>query len=250
MKRILAVILSIIGITLFPNNVQAQSIKPIIDFCLPDPDFDFELGETIDIYVHVKAKSCLTDADTSVYGNLYYWFQTDTMASISASLFDNIDDQPWMEYIPIGGKMDTIPFYCDSSQLRAAVGGPTNVIIIWPAFISPTAPVCDSGQYVLSAPIFPSIGIDNLPAETFGSKAYPNPANGLELVYIDSKYGLPVNQVIIYNAMGQVSFQTKFPEGYQSNGYVIPTQELIHGVYFIHLIYQDRKSEVVKFIKN
>lgn len=249
MKRLLVLFISVLCV-LGPVKLYSQAVKPIIDFCLPDPDFDFEIGETIDIYVHVKVKSCATDADTSMYGNLFYWYQTDTMSTISSTLFDYIDSQPYIEFIDYGGKMDTIPFYCDSNQLRASTTGPVNVIIIWPAFTSPSAPVCDSGQYVLPVPVFPAIGLEGIPVEKFGSTAFPNPSNATELVYINSKYSKPVSEVQIYNAMGQLSYQTTFAEGFNPNGYVLPTTDLQSGVYFIHLIYSDKKSEVVKFIKN
>jgi hypothetical protein len=239
-----------LGVLIFPRSGFTQSVKPVIDFILPDPDVDFVLGSTVDIYVHVKVKSCATNADTTIWGNIYYWYQTDSMDNATPEVYNWIDSDAAIEEIPSGGLLDTIPFYCDSSELRISATNPVNVIIIWPAFFSPTAPVCDSSQTnIYVTPYYP-IGLEEEPIQKFGSTAFPNPANAMQVVFINSKYSKDISSISIMNSLGQMMSIKEFSEGEDSKGYVLPTEILQAGIYHVHILYKDRKREVVKFIKN
>ncbi len=242
----LQTLLLLIGLVAIPTFSNAQ-VKGIIDFAAIDED-NTVLGYSATCTTHVKFISSITNNDTMVNGNLIYWYQTDSMAAVDNNWYEYIDDNPFPEFIPIGGQFDLFPFFCDSSQLRT---GPVNVIIIWPSLISATTPMVDSGMYVIpNVYVGTTIGIEEEGLYNYGSTVFPNPAQSMQLVFINSKYSKEIGRVTVVNAMGQVMNSREFNEYESSQGYIVPTDDLRAGIYNIQIFYKDNKTEVVKFIKN
>jgi hypothetical protein len=238
------------GFLLLPVCTYSQGpVKGIIDIANFDED-NAVLGYTTHITLHVKFKSCITNNDTSVTGNLVYWYRTDSMWN-SFQGPKMIDDNPAYEFVDGGGLVDTIPFYCDSAELRSSDTGPANVIIIWPSIHSPSIELCDSGFYLFpSVDVASTSGIEEEGPQKFGSTVFPNPAGSMQIVLIHSKHSDEIEKVIVTNTMGNIISSKEFNEHESSHGYVVPTEDLRQGIYHIHIFYKDKKTEVVKFIKN
>jgi hypothetical protein len=233
------------------SKSNAQAIKPEIDFAVMDPDNPLIANQIASIIVHVKIKSCVTSNDTGdVVGHLSYNLQTDSMGAVNGDTKLHIDQNPPYENIPPGGKFDTLDFIVDTNYFRTQETNPVNVIIIWPAFSSPSNPQCDSGEVIMWNVPGSQIGIYEEGPQMFGSTVFPNPAQSMQLVFIDSKYSKEVSRVSIMNNLGQVMNIHEFAEGEDSKGYILPTDDLRSGLYNIHIVYRDNKSEVVKFLKN
>jgi len=255
MKLYIKILVVFWGVFLITKKSEAQGIKPFIDFALIDPDNPLVAFDTAAIFVHVKIHDCATNTDTGgFFGNLKYWMQTDKMGQHEPFEIDpfEIDNDPLLEYMPFGGKVDTLYFLVDTALFKTTGVNPVNVIIIWPAFINISRPMCDSGQHVFwNAYGFPGIlGMNEETPQGYGSTVFPNPAASMQLVFINSKYSQDIARVSIVNMMGQVMNTKEFYEGADSQGYVLPTEELRSGIYNIHITYKDKKNEVVKFIKN
>lgn len=250
MKLSLKIFIISLGVLLIFPKAQAQDIKPLIDLAFVDPDNNITAFQTAKIVVHVKLKSCATNSDTGfISGNLLYHFQTDKMGAISGDYKHEVDNDTADEQILPGGIIDTLTFTVDTAEFRTVGTNPVNVIIIWPAFVSASHFSCDSGETILwEVPGF--VGIEEENYYGYGSTVYPNPAPPMQLVFINSKYSQEISRVSIVNAMGQVINTKEFYEGEDSQGYVLPTEELRAGIYNIHIFYKDKKNEVVKFVKN
>lgn len=248
MKLALQIICLLLGLTISPIVSNAQ-VKGIIDYAIIDED-NTVIGDTAIITVHLKFKSASTNADTPVFGNIFYRYQTDSMIALNGYMnqVETIENNnPGWEIVPIGGTFDTINFPCLPGQLRT---GPVNVIIIWPSLFNPATPMTDSLEYAIPNVYVALSGLGNEYVEELGSTVYPNPAPAMQLVFINSKYSQAISRISILNAMGQVLNGKEFMDGEDSKGYVLPTDELRPGIYHIHIFYKDKKSEVVKFIKN
>lgn len=256
MKRIGSYVIAVVAGLIFSiSSVSGQGpVKAYIDFAIFDEDNAVALDST-NIYVQVRVKSANTNADTSVNGNLMYWFQTGKMIEDQGpTYFLPIDNDPNYETIPLGGVLDTIKFFCDTTYLdpRTSETGPVNVIIIWPAFDG-TVLLQDSGMYVFPSIMVenPWIGIEEEHGMLKGaSTIYPNPAQGEEIVYLNSKHKSPISKFAIINSIGQtVSFRV-FDDLESGNGYIVPTSDLRPGLYYIQVFYEDSRQESVKFIKH
>lgn len=233
------------------HHLQAQDVKPYIDYSFIDPDNPLVAFDTAGIVVYVKVASCETNTDTGgVQGNLKYQFQSDKMGIYSPNWMEEVDNDTAIETIPFGGKLDTLVFVVDTNQFRTTGTNPVNVIIIWPSLHNPATPMCDSGQIILWHVPGYYLGMEEENPQNFGSTVYPNPALATQLVYINTSYTQEISRVTITNTMGQVLNTKEFTETESSLGYIVPTQDLRAGIYHIHIYYRDHKNEVVRFIKN
>ena len=249
MKMSIKILSFLLGLNLFVPLSSYAQVKPLIDFAIIDPDNPLVAFDTTAIIVHVKVSHCDVNADTSGFtANLLYHYQSDKMGGISSTWTETIDNDPVAEFMPPGGKFDTLYFYCDTAKFRTTGTNPVNVIIIWPSLLSPVVSLCDSDEYVLwEIPGYTGLEENML---DFGSTVFPNPASGTQVAYINSKYTQQIESITIYNAIGQVMNTKEFADGESSLGYVLPTDDLRAGIYHIHILYKDKKREVVKFIKN
>jgi len=223
----------------------SQQRKIVIDSVNYDQDNPILNGsiDTVITYIHLTDSA---DAPVAGVGNIRYWVVSDTMITLSI-LPKLIDYTSTYETIPIIGKMDTLAIPLDSLVLRT---GPANVIIIWPALINPTIDIIDSGFAVINLYTYSDIGIQEEPIQKFGSTVFPNPSEGIQLVMFNSKYTQEIQQITVTNTIGQTMSIREFANGESSHGFVLPTENLQSGIYHIHILYKDRKREVVKFIKN
>ncbi len=250
MKLSVKVLVILLGIAIFPQASHAQ-VKAIITYA----DFDEDnavAGDTTNIQIFAKFVSAVTNADTTVNGNIFFRYKTNWSIDWNPGWIGSFDDTVvGTQSLGIGLQQFYGKFYCetDTNILRT---GPVNVIIIWPAFYGgPGNPLVDSADYFLSnVNIYPEIGFYEEPVSKFGSTVFPNPSSSMELVFLNSKYTQPIHQICIMNAVGQTLFIKEFDTDTQSNGYVLPTTDLRAGIYHIHIFYKDKKSEVVKFVKN
>jgi hypothetical protein len=246
MKTSLQLIALLFGMIIIPLQANAQAeVKAIIDFADIDED-NAVIGFSTQCTTHVLFKTS-NDLDTTVYGNLYYWYKTDSMNAVNSNWYEFIDENPTFETINAGGEFDFFPFPCVQGQMRT---GPVNVIIIWPAMIGPSVNVTDSAFWMLS-----NVHVGDLSGlvdqnNSFGSTVYPNPSSGYELIHISSKYTQLIDRISITNNLGQPVFNKYFVSSDQGSGYNLPTDFLSSGIYNIVINYIDNKTEVVRFIKN
>jgi hypothetical protein len=238
----------ILGMMIIPIAANAQGVKGIISYAHFDQD-NATFGDSTDLDIVAKFISASTGNDTSVFGNVFFRYQTNWMWDYNHDWHQTIDDNPGPQLVPVGFDVYNCRFFCDSNEnvLRT---GPVNVIIIWPAFYNPSIPLEDSAAYYLfSQDVEHYTGLIETP-QNFGTTVFPNPAQPLQLVFINSKYAKNISKISIMNNLGQIASFKEFADGEDSKGYVLPTEDLRPGIYHIHLVYSDNKSEVVKFIKN
>jgi hypothetical protein len=231
---------------LFAGNNYGQMHREIwIDSLMHDQDNPTLVGTYDTIFIRIH----LTDsANNWVFGDgdIRYWAQSDSMLDISASP-KMINNSTMTEPIPVTGRFDTLYLPVDSLILRT---GPVNVIIIWPSIVNATFALSDSGFQFVNEYIYTDVGLPLEPFEEYGSIVFPNPAMAIQLVYVKNKYSLGMDYITITNSLGQVITTKSFAGGEMDNSYLLPTDGLKPGVYYIHIFYEDKKNEVVKFIKN
>lgn len=249
MKMSVKIAALFIGIFLFSAVSNAQ-IKGIITYA----DFDQDnaiMGDSTNLIVFAKFISATTNVDTGGFlGNVFFWYKTNWMHQYNPGWYKTLDDNPGWQNISVGLNQYDLRIYCDS-DMNVMRTGPVNVIIIWPAFYNPAIPLLDSADYFLfDISVFPFVGLFEEGPSKFGSTVYPNPAQPMQLVFINSKYSQQIKKISIINTMGQTLSSKEFLEAEDSKGYVLPTEDLRPGMYHIQIFYKDKKTEVVKFIKN
>ncbi len=236
-----------LGILLIPLNTTAQ-IKGVIVGAYFDQD-NAVMGDSTDLDVYSKFISSTTGSDTTVMGNVFFRYQTNWMYLYNPLWTEVLDNNPGWETVNAGIQPYHLRIFCNPNP-DVFRTGPVNVIIIWPAFFNPATPLLDSADFHL---FNQEVNLSSVPSEgpqDFGSTVFPNPAESTQLVFIDSKYSGEIIQVSIMNCLGQIINTKEFSENENSNGYILPTENLRAGIYNIHIKYKDNKSEVVKFIKN
>ena len=216
-----------------------------IDSLVHDQDNPTLIGTNDTIFPRIH----LTDSASNWvlgYGNIRYWVQSDSMLDISAPP-KLIDPSPDIENIPATGRFDTLYLPVDSILLRT---GPVNVIIIWPSIVSAQFLLSDSGFQFMNEYIYTDVGLPLEPPGEYGSTIFPNPAMAIQLVYVNNKYSHGMEYVSITNSMGQVMSAKTFSSSEADKTYLLPTDDLRPGIYYVHVFYVDKKNEVIKFIKN
>lgn len=250
MKTSVKISCLILGLILIQQASYAQAqVKAIIAGAYFDQD-NAVFGEYTNLDVYSKFISAETGADTTVFGNVFFRYQTNWMSLYNPDWTIVEDNNPAWENVPLGLNLYPLQIFCDSNP-NVFRTGPVNVIIIWPAFIG-TTPLVDSADFHLfnQDVEFQGTGIIEESPQKFGSTVFPNPAAGTQIVFINSKYTEQIIKVSIMNGLGQIISSKEFIDGENSNGYVLPTDELRSGIYHIQIFYKDKKTEVVKFIKN
>ena len=249
MKLYLKIFVLLIALVSFSHQLDAQAdVKSIVNYV----DFDEDnavIGDSTNITIFCKFISAATNADTAVFGNVFFRYQTNWMWEVNHDWREIIDNNPaWTSY-PAGINQFNCRFYCNPSP-DVCRTGPVNVIIIWPALTSNTFHLVDSADYFLpNVDITTPMGIENQHID-YGSNVFPNPIAPMQVVYISSKYSSDIASISIYNSLGQIMNSKEFGVGENASGYVLPTNDLQAGIYHLHIRYQDKKTEVVKFIKN
>jgi hypothetical protein len=203
----------------------------------------------ISTYDTIFTRIHLTDSASNWvlgYGDIRYWAQSDSMLDISAApkMINNTFE---VESIPAVGRFDTLFLPVDSLLLRT---GPVNVIFNWPSIVSSQFSLSDSGFQFVNEYIYSDVGLPIEPPGDYGSTVFPNPAVSIQLVYVNNKYSQDVERVSIVNSLGQIMTAKEFTSNETGNTYLLPTEGLRPGIYYIHIFYRDKKNEVVKFIKN
>ena len=239
----------LISVLLFMQISGQAQVKGIISYANMDPD-NAVLGDTTTITIVAKFISSITNTDTLIFGNVFFRYQTNWMWDYNHDYTETMDDNPGAQTVNPGNQIYTCPIYVNPNPNYFRTG-PVNVIIIWPAFYNPAIPLVDSAFYPLyNQDVSLPAGFEEQGSSKFGSTVFPNPAQSMQLVFINSKYSQQIEKISIINTMGQTISSKEFFNGEDSKGYVLPTEELRPGLYHIQLFYQDKKVEVVKFIKN
>lgn len=242
------IFLTVIGCLLMVLTSYGQmQRKMVIDSAVYDPDVPVLDGTE----VNLKLRIHLTDSannNVSGGGNLRYWVQSDSM-NLAGTPPVMIEDGQVFESIPISGRYDTLHLPIDTLDLRISSTGPVNVIIIWPSLVNPSTPLIDSGFIFINQYVYTDIGFDtekDIPPTTI----YPNPSGSFELVYIKKYYTQLIHQITIIDQLGEPVFIKQFMPEDENSGYVLPVYGLPTGIYNIQIMYKDKKTEVVKFVKN
>lgn len=243
--KILFILFCFVGLTLTGYS-QVQR-KMVIDSVMNDPDIPILVGTTMNL----KTRIHMTDSANnwvSGSGNIRYYVQSDSMYQ-AITLPAMIEDGQGVEFVPAGGRFDTLHLPLDSLDVRLSETNPINVIIIWPSIVNPSIILIDSGFVLMDQVFFTDIGLPtegDIPPTTI----YPNPSGSFELLYIKKHYTELIEQISIIDYWGQPVFVKRFTEEDETNGYVVPTFGLATGIYSIQIQYKDKKMESVKYIKN
>ena len=218
------------------STVRSQKIVTV-DFCIIDPDTPVMLNDTTLFYVYVTVDDTSATDDNTLYGDLYYWYQTDSMlsAGIPPGFINILPDN---EFIPIGGKLDTISIAFQAHEIRP---GPVNVICIWAAMqlpeIEDTIPCCNMFGFIT--------GVET---NEFLNKKYnvvfPNPVG--QYLHIVEEEINQVSYINFYTIGGKMIRQLRSEEFTQG---IISLETLEPGYYLVELYYQNGTITRSKILK-
>lgn len=202
--------------------IQAQRVFTI-DYChLEDDNPPYSFGDTISLFVHFFV-SDTSGSDTSAFGDLYFWWQTDTMAAAGVPP-RLINITPAYEYIPVGGVLDTVPIDLRPEEWR--INGPVNVYCVWAAMYIPdledSIPCCNSyGLTILG---------DENQFENTPIHLYPNPTTQFMMIQSDQINSIKeINFISIEGKIAGLKTHDEIMTGR------IDLEFLQPGIYFVEL---------------
>jgi len=244
--RLRFTIITITLLALSAINGYNQQVKMWLDSTNYDQDNVFtslNATDTVVTYIHATDSA---NTPIAVTGNIAYWVRSDSMIQLGLPPV-LIDNNPSFENISASGFMDSLLIPLNNLVLRT---GPGNVIIIWPVIYNPSYNLIDSGFTTIT--VYVSLSGSNIETEysQFGSTVFPNPSQGIQMLYIQSKHTQPIQHVEIINMIGQPVFTKVYSENEAGSDYMLPLAPYQSGVYYLHIYYTDGKHETVKFIKN
>lgn len=211
---------------IFCNSSSSQRVFKI-DLCIFDEDnAPFTFYDTIPIMVHVKVENG-GGIDTSANGDLYYWFQTDSM--VSAGMPPRlINTDLSLEYLPPGGKFDTIPVDLRPEEWRTGPTSPVNVWCVWAGMYIP--------DIIDSIPCCGNFGSAILGNEVHGNQtyfnAYPNPTN--QMLFISTGQTNTISDIKIMTIEGKT-----VDRKVEMKSNAIDVQYLNEGIYILEIKFTD-----------
>lgn len=162
---------------------------------------------------------------TSVTGDIYYWFLTDSM--ILAGAPARILEQDFVSELVADGFIDIVPIDIQPNEWRTQ---PANLIILWPAMIDSS--VADT--HSLSLYLYPEgfLNISSTNNNTKGNQLFPSPV--IQLVYIKPEELKQIQKILFYGMDGTI--KATYEYGEFSTG-CINLDTFPAGTYLTELIY-------------
>jgi len=230
-RKYLLIIGCVLGLFTSKTYSQATTILYIDSVSILTPAL---FGGTTDIGVQVRVLNGLV-GDTLV-GDIYYYYQTDTMDSLGIP--PQPIDQDFVSETVADPFWDTIHVPINPIEMKT---GPLNLIVVWPAMIHPA--VLDTDSVAFYLPVEGYIGLEPLP-KIESNILYPCPA--MQYLYIRPESAQEITEMIIANMQGQMI--KIIPGSNLANG-MINIDELNTGFYMVTLRYKNGSSFHQKILK-
>lgn len=230
-RKYLLIIGCVLGLFTSKTYSQATTILYIDSINILGPVL---FGGTTDIEVQVRVMDGFV-GDTLV-GDIYYYYQTDTMDSLGIP--PQIVDQDFVSESVADPFLDTVHIPINPAEMRT---GPLNLIVVWPAMINPA--VLDTDSVAFNLQVEGYVGIEPLPAFK-DNIVYPSPA--MHYLFIKPDEMDQIQQMIILNMQGQ-TVETITGEKL-ANGW-INIDGLQSGCYMVQVIYKNGTVFNKKFLK-
>lgn len=195
------------------------------------------MNDTTDFFVQVSVNDASVLNQDSIYGDLFYYYLTDSMISASVNARIINDDSNDIYINPTIA--DTVHIDIRPDEIKTT---PVNLIILWPAMINPEVADTDSSTIVvgfdgyLSLPSITGIGQKNL--------IFPCPA--IQYIYIRQEELSLIKQIRILSIEGKTINQ--YDKHEFSSGF-INIDYLATGPYFVELNYYNNNVVRTKILK-
>jgi hypothetical protein len=205
------------------NKSRAQKLL-YIDFCTLDQDNAF-LYDTIDLFVHVVVDDTSLTNDDTIFGDIYFWWQSDSMVDAGAPprlINTNLSPQ----IITVGGSFIAVKLDIRPEEYRFDANG-DNSYCIWPAMQS--IEISDTG----------GCGSMNCNPHSLGTTEffpkstiilYPNPTS--QFLFIESALINSIKEITLMSLEGKIVC-LKTQEEIKAGR--IDLEFLQPGIYFVEL---------------
>lgn len=207
------------------NFSQAQKTLSLENITPLEPIL---INDVVDFQVVIGVVDGLS-MPTSVTGDIYYWFLTDSMILSGAQA--RILEQDFVSELVSDGFVDVVPIDIQPDEWRTQ---PANLIILWPAMLDSS--VADT--HSLSLYVLPD-GFLNTPpnyTNTQRNQLFPSPV--IQLVYIKPEELKQIQKILFYGMDGSV--KATYEYGEFSNG-CINLDTFPAGTYLTELYYFDNR---------
>ena len=224
------------------NNANAQlptkllfidsinQLEPIIMF------------DSTDFYVHVVVDDTSFVNNDSIFGNLIYYYLTDSMDTAGASprIIDNDPSNIWIA----GSIGDIVSVDIRPDEIRTSP--PINLIILWPAMVQPgMTEVSDSDSVAVNVTFEGYLSLPPTPGIQKGTILFPTPA--LQVLYIKPEEIDLIQRINILTMEGKLINTYEYLE-YKSGFINIDT--VPRGSYLVELNYKNGEVIRTKIIKH
>jgi len=230
-RKYLLIISCLIGLFTSKIYSQATTVLYIDSVTILTPVL---FGGTTDISVQVRVMNGFV-GDTLV-GDIYYYYQTDTMDSLGIP--PQIVDQDFVSENVADPFLDTVHIPINPTEMKT---GPLNLIVVWPAMMNPAVLDTDSVAFYLQVEGY--IGIEPLPSFE-ENILFPLPA--MHYLFIKPDELGRIDEMIISNMQGQMITRMSIVD--LQNGW-INIDGLNSGFYMVMLRYRDGSIINKKILK-
>jgi hypothetical protein len=195
--------------------------------------------DTTDFAARVWVDDTTALNQDSIFGDLFYWYLTDSMlaAGAPARAINNDTTNIWIIHYII----DIISVDIRPDEIKTT---PVNLIILWPAMITSTPQVADSDSVAIYVQFEGYIGIPEIPDVPQSHLLFPTPA--LQYIYIRPEE-LPLIQYIHL-----LTIDGKMVSQYQAEEFssgLINLDQLANGNYLVEVQYYSGKTVRTKILK-
>lgn len=234
-RKYLLIIIGILGLFTTKTYSQATTTLSIDSISQLTPII---MGDTTDFLVRVRVDNFL-GVDT-ISGDIFYYYQTDSMVLDSAP--PRILEQDLVTELIIDSFIDIVHVDIRPDEIRTSSTNPLNLIVIWPAMFSPA--VLDTDSVVLYIEVEGFLDIPNGWNLQKTNVIFPCPA--LQFIYIRQEEIYLIEQIKIISMNGELI--RSIPKNEFKQGW-INIDELKTGNYIAYVQYKTGSTTTLKFIK-
>lgn len=219
------------------NKASAQIGTKIVTIDSISAQEPIVMFDTTNFFVLVTVNDTSFVNQDSIFGDLFYYYLTDSMdsAGVPPRLINNDTINQWY----VGTFSDILSIDIRPDEIRTT---PVNLIVVWPAMINPE--VADTDSIVIQIGFDGFLGITPTPDHPRGNIVYPCPA--MQYIYIRPEEISLIKEIHILSMEGKTinSFESEeFTSGF------INIDSLALGTYLVELEYFDSKIIRTKIIK-
>lgn len=195
------------------------------------------INDTTDFKLVLGVHHSITLAPDSIFGDIFYYYQTDSMINASAPprIINNEVNNEWIS----DQEIDTISIDIRPEEIRT---DPVNLIVVWPAINNPNVSDSSGIAYQVFAEGYLGEPGLNMPPET--NIIFPCPA--IQFMYIKPSEMKQIRQIDITGTNGSIIASYVCQE---FNGGYINLEGLPPGTYVVTLYYFDKRVVQTRLLK-